>query len=165
MSDDRKKLIKRYAFLCCSVLIAIIIFCFSSQTATESDKESRGFLWELLCSIPYFAAKSEGARLAIIDSIHTLVRKTAHFSIYASLGMCVINYILTYISTKKKAFVISLLICFLYASSDEIHQLFVPGRSGEVRDVLIDTCGAIVGMCLVLLVMCVFNTLRRRKSE
>ena len=38
---------------------------------------------------------------------------------------------------------------FLYAVSDEIHQIFVPGRSGEPRDVLIDTSGVLIGICLV----------------
>ena len=44
---------------------------------------------------------------------------------------------------------ISLLICLIYAFSDEIHQLFVLGRSGEFRDVLIDFCGSILGYFII----------------
>ena len=36
--------------------------------------------------------------------------------------------------------------CLLYASSDEFHQIFVSGRTASVKDVLIDTCGSIVGI-------------------
>lgn len=45
----------------------------------------------------------------------------------------------------------ALLICVLYAISDEVHQKFIPGRSGEVRDVIIDTAGASVGISVYLL--------------
>jgi len=47
-----------------------------------------------------------------------------------------------------KFILFSLGICVLYAVSDEVHQLFVPGRGRQVRDVLIDSAGAIVGIGL-----------------
>jgi VanZ family protein len=46
----------------------------------------------------------------------------------------------------------------LYAVSDEIHQLFVPGRAGQIRDVLIDACGVFVGIIIA-------NRLLRRSAE
>jgi VanZ family protein len=42
----------------------------------------------------------------------------------------------------------SLLICYLYALSDEFHQLFVIGRSGEFKDVIIDTLGSILAIII-----------------
>ena len=44
----------------------------------------------------------------------------------------------------KRIYIITIIFCFLYACSDEIHQLFIPGRSGELLDVLIDTTGGIL---------------------
>ena len=44
---------------------------------------------------------------------------------------------------------IALVIVFLYACTDEFHQLFIPGRSGEFRDVMVDTCGGIIGLILI----------------
>ncbi|MBQ3466792.1 MAG: VanZ family protein, partial [Oscillospiraceae bacterium] len=44
------------------------------------------------------------------------------------------------------AFLTGLLFCFLYACSDEFHQLFVPGRAGMFSDVLIDTVGVLFGL-------------------
>ena len=45
-----------------------------------------------------------------------------------------------------KAFIFSLMFCILYAISDELHQLFVPGRGAQVKDVLIDSFGSFVGI-------------------
>jgi VanZ family protein len=42
----------------------------------------------------------------------------------------------------------SFILCFLYACSDEIHQLYVPGRSGNIKDVFVDS----IGISLVLVV-------------
>lgn len=41
----------------------------------------------------------------------------------------------------RHQFVTSFLIAFLYAVSDELHQTFVPTRSGTIRDIVIDTAG------------------------
>ena len=58
----------------------------------------------------------------------------------------------------KRMIIYSLIFCFIYACSDEMHQLFINGRSGEIRDVLIDSIGAFIGISLYYLV-------RRRKNE
>ena len=50
----------------------------------------------------------------------------------------------------KKVILITVVICFLYALSDEIHQYFVPGRACRILDVLIDTSGSLF-FCLVYL--------------
>ena len=47
---------------------------------------------------------------------------------------------------------ISFSLGLIYAISDEIHQSFIPGRSAQVTDVLIDTSGVIFGIVLVLLI-------------
>ncbi|MDY6314114.1 MAG: VanZ family protein, partial [Clostridia bacterium] len=53
---------------------------------------------------------------------------------------------------KKTTAVISLLCSALYAASDEFHQLFVPGRSGEFRDVCLDSAGALTGILIFILI-------------
>ena len=57
----------------------------------------------------------------------------------------------TYEIWRKKRYTIGIpWICgTIYAATDEIHQLFVPGRSGQVRDVLIDSCGVFIGVMVV----------------
>ena len=56
-------------------------------------------------------------------------------------------------------------ICLLYAASDEIHQLFVPGRSGEVRDVMIDFSGAVLGIALSMLVFLLICRIKKKRTE
>jgi VanZ family protein len=53
------------------------------------------------------------------------------------------------IEQKKRAVTVTFIFCVLLAILDEIHQIFVPGRSAEVRDVLIDTLGACFGLGIV----------------
>ena len=80
------------------------------------------------------------------DLLTFLVRKAAHIGAYFILGILIFNLLKEYNLAVKKIIFISIGIAILYACSDEIHQMFVPGRSGEVRDVLIDTAGAAVGV-------------------
>lgn len=78
-----------------------------------------------------------------------LTRKAAHIVAYFVLGLIIYSIIKTYKLTIKRTIVLSIILALLYAIFDEVHQLFVPGRSGEIRDVLIDTvaAGAGVGAC------------------
>jgi VanZ family protein len=74
------------------------------------------------------------------------------------LGVLVANCLLNTNVPKPRLFLLALLICILYAISDEIHQMFIPGRSGQVSDVLIDSTGGLVGILGL-------SAIRRRKSK
>ena len=86
------------------------------------------------------------------EKVSFIVRKCAHVSEFFILGILVINLVSKY--NVKHIYLISFIICVLYASSDEFHQLFVPGRSGQVTDVLIDLIGVVLGLLLVFLIRC-----------
>ena len=77
------------------------------------------------------------------------VRKTAHFTVYTILGVLVYLFTRTFEGKNWKKVLISIGFAFLYACSDELHQLFVSGRSGEIKDILIDSCGATFGVIIV----------------
>ena len=51
-----------------------------------------------------------------------------------------------------RCIVYSLLICILYATSDELHQVFIPGRGAQVKDVIIDSAGACVGILVYMII-------------
>ena len=53
----------------------------------------------------------------------------------------------------------------MYAASDELHQKFVDGRSAEIRDVCIDTCGVILGILLVILAVKIIKNIKTKKAE
>lgn len=86
------------------------------------------------------------------EKVSFIIRKCAHVSEFFILCILVINLVSKY--NVKHIYLISFIICVLYASSDEFHQLFVPGRSGQVTDVLIDMIGVILGLLLVFLIRC-----------
>lgn len=135
-----KKVIK----LTLVILWMLVIFCFSNQTGDESGKVSEGLIVKV-ANIMVDDNLTDKKRQEVVDKYVIFTRKLAHFSIYLILGILVINLLIEF--NIKNIFLLSLLGCLLYAASDEVHQLFIPGRSGEVRDVLIDTIGSCVGIC------------------
>lgn len=127
----------------------ILIYFLSNQPAIESDKLSIG-ITEVIVEKVENVTPNNGF---IIESINNhFVRKNAHFFIYFVLGLLVINALGTYQIKYFRMFVLGLLICILYALSDEVHQLFVAGRGAQVKDVLIDTTGASVGVAVYLVI-------------
>lgn len=121
-----------------------LIFYFSAQPSNVSASLSGGITKSLLSQIgewlPFVHQKDW-------QFWHTLVRKNAHFMAYMVLGWLAFYKLKTLDVKHAKGF--SLLICILYAMTDEFHQLFVMGRSCEMRDVLIDASGATLGLILI----------------
>ena len=135
------------------LLWMILIFLFSHQPAAESAKLSSGITEKILMVINKIVPK-----LSIDQgSFSHFIRKAAHFGVYFVLGFLVVNALI--ISNRPKntlsrldIFLIGLFVSVLYAISDEVHQLFIPGRSGELRDVLLDSLGSVTGIvCMLIL--------------
>lgn len=81
-----------------------------------------------------------------------LVRKGAHIFAYFVLGILTFNALWRVDLSKFKfnyPVGLSIIVCALYAVSDEFHQLFVSGRSGEIRDIVIDSCAATFGVFML----------------
>ena len=144
-----------------SILIVVwmgIIFSLSNQPAIDSTELSDGFISNTIGNVYKVFNKNIGSdELNEIKVKYTHpVRKMAHFTIYMILGILVTLLVREYNVSFNKCLFISLLVCLLYSISDEVHQLFVMGRSGEIRDILIDTSGSFIGIF-------VFNKLFRKK--
>lgn len=132
------------------VLWMSLIFYFSHQPSYTSDKASNGVIDKLI-NIVEKVSKYEfnEEELNIINkSLVFPVRKSAHFIIYLIFGILFYNLIRLYMNKTFKILIISILMCVIYACSDEIHQLFIFGRSGELRDVLIDSIGSLLGVMI-----------------
>lgn len=129
----------------------IIIFMFSNQPADESTKLSDGFISTTIGNFYKIFDNdvTEEKLTQIKEKYTTPVRKTAHFTIYLILGTLTILLLKEYNIENRRQIIIAILICLLYATSDEIHQLFIRGRSGEIKDVLIDTSGSIIGISIM----------------
>lgn len=125
------------------LLWMIFIFYMSSKSGSESTEQSN-----LVINILSYLGINLNKRFQNIASF--IVRKTAHLTEYCILFILAYRVAILYINTRK-AKIITLFFVFIYAVTDEIHQLFVPGREGMFRDVLIDTCGAIVAIGIIKL--------------
>jgi VanZ family protein len=87
-----------------------------------------------------------------LDNLNHLVRKNAHFIIYLVLAILVQSALRRFRIVGFKSILFALGICVLYAITDEIHQIFVSGRGAQVKDVFIDSTGAIVGIVFYAIV-------------
>ena len=156
-----KTQITRIIFLILSIITALIIFMFSSENGEKSGNTSRNVVKNIIEIIPSTKNLSNEEKENIIENSQLLVRKLAHFSIYAILAFNVIGYIGTYNIENKKQIILALIICIIYAISDEIHQNFSEGRACSIIDVGIDTCGSIFG----ILIMKIGSKITNKKVE
>lgn len=135
---------KKLLYFIPSLFIMLLIFHFSSQEAALSSSVSSS-----LGTSMYEIVEKVIPTLSYA-SFHTFLRKFAHFSIYFILAL---TLLFAFYKNKKKGYLATFIISFLYACSDELHQLFVDGRSGELRDVLIDSAGALLAITIVYFVV------------
>ena len=120
-----------------------VIFFFSAESGEKSSNTSGIFT-----DIIKVFIKDENK----IDDAKLVIRKIAHFTEYLILALLIVNVIKDYKEINYKLLLLTLIMCFLYAASDEWHQTFVPGRSGQFIDVLIDTSGSLVGLIFYKLI-------------
>ena len=144
-----KKVVARIILIILIILNCIFIFKFSSEKSEKSDVRSGRVIQAIVELNPKTKNLSDEEKEKIKEDIVMPVRKTAHFTIYMSLGMLLFLCSKTFNAEDKKNVLVSLTFAFLYACTDEIHQMFVSGRSGEFRDVCIDSCGALFGIIIV----------------
>lgn len=144
------------------LITMIIIFSFSGQNATQSSQTSEGVVVEILGIV----MDKEEITPPIVQKFQFPIRKLAHFGIYMLLGFCVMNAF--YNSFKLKIWInilLSIGVSAIYSSLDEWHQVFSAGRGPGIVDVLIDTGGATVGVCLFSIFILLVNKKVNKKSR
>ena len=152
-----KKRAVRYSFLLLAILWMGLIFGFSSQSATESGGLS-AYISEPVTN--WLASRSgelsSAERYALYLRVDNFVRKTAHFTEYAILGM-LLTAVLRAFGIKKAW--ISWLIGAVYAVTDEWHQSYSPGRASQITVVLIDAAGVLCGVAIYYLAKYIWRRL------
>ena len=138
MKLNNKKLI----FFILILIWMILVFLFSSQNSYKSARISGGITHRIVSLFFNDSDKN------MVDNIEHIVRKFAHFSMYFIGGMLFFNLSDLYEINLKNKILYSQIFGTFYAITDEFHQLFVPGRSGEIRDVILDSCGVLLGIAL-----------------
>ena len=136
---------KRLFPLVITILIMAFIFLQSALPADLSKEESN-LIVQALIEFLHVDAKI----------LSFAVRKCAHFTEYLLLGMSLFAAVREYDPVRlerneqwQRTALLSWGIGTLYALTDEIHQAFVPGRSCEIRDMLIDSCGVAAGVLIM----------------
>lgn len=137
-----------------------LIFVLSNDTAEESSKKSDGLIVRCVQDIIKMDLSTK-EKEKVLKYLVKPVRKSAHFFLYFVLGILIINLFKSFELFNYKTILLAVLLCFLYAWSDEIHQLFIKGRSCEVRDILIDTIGSLSGISVYYL----FSKISIRKTN
>ena len=151
-----------------ALLWMCVIFAFSAQKEEESSEVSEAFSYRIVSSTGLFFRLNldEEDLQRIAGAIESAVRKTAHMTEFGILSVLVYVWLGKWQIAVGKKMSIAAIFAILYAASDEFHQLFVPGRAGSIRDVVIDGMGAVLGVCIFVGVKkCISFLWNRHKSR
>lgn len=130
-----------------------VIFLMSAFPADLSSEQSDVIVEIVMAVIRPFRKAADAERAA--ECLSFIIRKCAHMTEYAVLVILIWKSLLvpgrlTRLPVfPKREMLAALFAGVLYAAGDEIHQLFVEGRDGHIRDVLIDTAGMLIGIAAV----------------
>ena len=149
---------KQIIYIILTIIWMITIFLFSNEKADSSTDTSKGLIYNVVSIYKNVINKDIDVEL-ICEKFDHPVRKTAHFTLYFILGFFVYHVFL-YSKTNWKN-LSTIIICLMYSISDEMHQIFVPGRSGQISDVFIDMCGVIL---LLLIINIFYELVKNGKS-
>lgn len=135
------------------IMWALLIYYLSGQPANQSNRSSFAVTKVIITTITKltntdFDAKSINR---LVFQLNNFVRKLAHISLYFVLGLLAVYAIHKLGFAARKTYLIAICLCILYAMTDEWHQTYVPGRSGQISDVLIDTAGTLAGIGVYVL--------------
>ena len=136
-----------------TLAVMVMIFCFSMETAEDSDKTSGAVSLQVVRVLhPEYDQMEEQARKGLFESVQHVVRKCAHFTEYMVLGFAVRLCLESWFGHRMKKYRFLAVIGFAagtaYACTDEAHQLAIDGRSGQWTDVLVDAGGVLIGVTL-----------------
>lgn len=119
-----------------SIILVIIwmsiIFIFSSFNSDTSTEQSNTIV-NIIANL---------FNINNIELLSLIIRKIAHFMEYFILGVLVLN-MLRY---TNKSITVGIIICILYALSDELHQILTPGRTFKIYDIIIDSLGSVIAI-------------------
>lgn len=157
--DNAKELVVRQMkrrkriFLVLAIIWMLVISAFSSRTGDLSAADS-GRIGMLVGQIfvPGFEGWSQEKQNEFAEKVDYPIRKTAHATEYAILGMLLVGAYTDREKGRIARLLIPWLIGTIYAVTDEIHQLFVPGRSGQISDVCLDSVGVLIGVFILWMI-------------
>ena len=161
---------RKLAVIVCLLWMAFIFYQ-SSQTSQQSNELSHEIV-NYIGSQQKEETKVETPESMVIqeskwsfEQVNVFIRKSAHAFEFFILAILLAWVLIEYHISGWKVTVMTLLAVLLYAISDEFHQLFVPGRSGQLKDVLIDTAGGAIGLALLALILYLKNRYKAKEKQ
>lgn len=153
------KMIKIIISWCLVIIWCLVIYNFSNMDTVESNNKSKETINQvidttietsnkvgIITDIPTPEEKEE-----LIDKLNKPLRKCMHAFIYFILSLLMLNA-LRISNISKNKYLITIMICFIYALTDEYHQTLILGRTGQFSDVIIDTTGSFIGIIFCKLI-------------
>ena len=126
------------------IIWCIIIFLFSSMNGKKSNGESKKIINKIT---------QKKLKIKTLEKLNKILRKCMHASIFCVLGILIFLCLKSFEIHNWTLSIMSLILSFLYACSDEFHQKFVDGRTALFTDVLIDTAGASIGILVLNIII------------
>ena len=135
-----------------------VIFRFSAPNATVSGSLSDRLLYRLLHAVSgAFRALTAEGQTAVVEFLSYYERKGAHMFLYFVLMGLLLFALRPWLTSAPKRAAAAIAVCTVLAALDEFHQTFVPGRSGQPSDVLVDLSGAACFLLVWFVVRCVWR--------
>lgn len=140
---------KIYFYISLIIVLAllVLIFCLSHQSGEESTETSGWFTSLLNFIFPF-------------ELTEDFVRTMAHFSEFACLSFFMNNLFVAY--KEKLTPVFACALSFFYAITDEIHQIFVPGRACQFLDMMVDLAGIVSGMLVYSIIYLIIKQIHKK---
>ena len=153
-------------------MVAGFIAYMTSQPAVASTESSQFIataVAKLLLLVPQSDTLLQALGLPqsvslLAPALDHVIRKTAHFTEYAVLGFVMVAWLRHSRLFKSHAHWLATVAGVIFAVSDEWHQTFVPGRSGQLTDVLIDSMGCVAGIVFYYAVKTLWVRSRRQRE-
>ena len=152
---NKKKLIPIGIITAIIIAWCATIFNLSGMSSENSNGKSKGIVEQAIVKV--LDATNEAGitdshpddeKLAkAAELINAQLRKVVHATVYFVLALLLLTISRVIFGSKKYLLscAVTILLCFIFAMTDEYHQTFVDGRTGQMMDVMIDTAGACVG--------------------
>lgn len=153
MRNDRRRRVRRAGLTALCAAVTLFIFTNSLRTGAQSSLQSGRVLAWVLSLFPGAPA----------DALHLIIRKAAHMTEFALLGLTTGCTVRAYTPRVWRHITVPLFVCLAVAVADEFLQRFIEGRGSSVADVVIDFGGALVGVLLAYGAI-VWRDRRRRRD-
>ena len=147
----KAKIFKNKPLLIILLIIILIIIIFLLSHESNSSRTTYSIIESLFPNINNYE---------LLSIFNFIIRKAAHITEYLVLTFLLITILKKYLKEEKKVYIISIILCFMFASIDEIHQAFIPGRTSQFIDVIIDTTGGLLSVFIYYILL-----RRRDKNE